>query len=367
MKINRLLKIICGISLIASLSLIGCLEEIDLDIPKGTAEDALVIQASLIKGNPSVFDLTVTRLFDFTPDALRRINVLRVDLSDEDGNSFEIEAQGTGIYRYEFFDDDPNLKIEVGKSYKLRVAALDGRIYESSMEPLLPSPSNGSLVGRKIEKEFIVDEEEIVMDSFIQFSINTDLRAEGSTENSLIRWSAQRVFRLTDDGSFIMDAKTCYITENLDVTEVKVFDGSEVTDERLENFDVFDDRLDYHFSEGYYAVIIQEALSAGAFRYWSQVSEVLSRDGNMFETPAGKIKSNFTNINDPDEEAFGYFYAASTDTIRLYVSPSQFGERDERCPPTTPPPPGGGCGVAVCCDCLSAEFSTTIQPEWWIE
>lgn len=367
LKKNWVLKL-SFLSLFASIIFLSsCLEQINLDIPKGT-EETIVIQGVLIKGNPSVLDLTVSRLFDFTVEGLSRINVSLVELSDEAGNSIEIDARGTGIYYREFFDNDPDINIEIGKSYKIKVRTFDGRVYESTLEPMLDVPKINDFQAKKVTKELITPDEEIVIDSFIEFSIDTDLRAAGQTENTNIKWDIQRVFRITDFPiEFGKDPKTCYVTNNLDITQLKVLGSQDIDATNLMDYTVFDEQLNFYFAEGYYGVIIQQSLSPRAFTYFNQISQILTRDGNMLEPPAGKVRSNFTNMDDPTDEAFGFFYATVHDTARVFVSVDFAGFQNNLCPPNVPSPPGGGCPLDICCDCLSADISTVTQPDWWEE
>ena len=367
--INRtiLSKLINSSLLLSLLMVSSCLDPIELKIPKGF-DNALVIQAELIKGNPSTFNLTVSRLFDFTLEGIGKVNVREVIMEDSDGNKLEIEAFGTGVYKETFGDDSP-ISIEVGKSYKLYISTFDGRKYESNFEPILPTPQIDSLSYEIVNRELILDEEDgSRFDSIVRFRLNTPLSAPNQEEQVDLKWNVRRVFKISDTPiEFGVFQKTCYVTENIGVTQVRTFNGSEYNQPRLENYDVIDQLLDFHFSEGYYLEVIQQSLSKGAYEYWSRTAQVLDRNGDMFEAPAGKVSSNFVNVDDPNEEAFGYFYATTETIARIYVSPEFAGNPGALCPPTEPPPPTGGCPLDICCDCLSQEISTVIKPSYWVE
>lgn len=349
------------------LSFTACLDPIELKIPKGF-EETLIIQGSLIKGNPSTLDLSVTRLFDFTVESLTRVNVSEVILSDESGNAIEIERIGTGIYRQEF-DGDESIEIEENKSYKINIRTFDGRSYESSMEPLLPVPKIDSLSIKGIEKESVFsDGQTTKVDSFARLSLFTPTVLPNTSQPVSLKWDIQRIYKLTDSPiEFGIEQKTCFIREAIDITRIKVFDAKSVQTSNLEDFEIFDQRFDFSMSEGLYFELVQSSLSEGAFDYFNQVRQVLEREGNMFEAPAGKIVTNFVNTEDPDEEVFGYFYATSTDTARIFVSPEFANHPQMACPPPFPVNPDGTCAVLLCCDCLSVENSTTIQPGFWKE
>lgn len=347
--------------------LVGCLDPIELKIPKGF-DETLIIQGVLVKGDPSVLNLSVSRLFDFTPESLTRVNVSQVILSDDSGNSEEIDRVGTGIYKGTF-DETSAVSIEVGKSYKINIRTFDGRTYESTFEPIISVPSIESLVLTDIQKESVYsDGVTIRLDSVGRIALNTSTISPADGTPIALKWDLRRVFRLTDSPiAFGVPQKTCYITEDIDITSIKVFDGASVRGENLEEYFLFDQPFDFHLAEGVYLEVIQSSLSASAFQYWNQIRQVLEREGNMFEAPAGKIVTNFVNTQDPEEEVFGYFYATMADTARVYISP-EFGRYPQSyCPPAMPTRPDGSCAVDVCCDCLSVEASTTIRPDFWVE
>lgn len=363
-RTNKFLKTSLLLSLLV---LTGCLDPIELKIPEGF-DEALVIQGTLVKGNPSSMDLTVTRLFDFTIESLNRVNVSEVILSDEAGNSVEIDRVGTGLYRT-VFDESHPIEIEFNKSYKVNILTFDGRRYESTMEPLLPVPKIDSLKIGKIEKAFVfADGETIRRDTFLRLSVFTPLQAEETTSKIDVKWDLSRVYKVTDTPiEFGVERKTCYLRDDLEVSMVKIFNAGELELNRLDDYEVYDQTLDFSMGEGLYFQLLQSSLSATAFDYFDQIRQVLEREGNMFEAPAGKIITNFVNIEEPDEEVFGYFYATTTDTARIYVSPEFAGSPGPFCPAEGLINPDGTCGVPVCCDCLSVQNSTIIPPYFWEE
>jgi len=364
-KANKFFKTSLLLSL---LSLIGCLDPIELKIPEGF-DETLVIQGALTKGSPSSIELTVTRLFDFTVESLTRVNVSEVILSDGEGNSVEIDRVGTGLYRT-IFDESHPIEIEFNKSYKIDLRTFDGRSYASSLEPLLPVPKVDSLSIQGVEKEIVfADGETTRVDSLVRLAVHTPLEVAGSEERIGLKWDLRRVYRVTDTPIEVgVESKTCYLTEDIDITSVKVFDASDLRVNRLEDYEVFDQAFNFTMGEGLYFELIQSSLSPTAFEYFDQVGQLLDREGNMFEAPAGKLVTNFVNTEDASEEVFGYFYATTTDTARVYVSPEFANSPRSFCPP----PSGlvrmdGSCAAPTCCDCLSFENSTTIRPSFWVE
>jgi hypothetical protein len=360
-KINLLIKSTLVLGLF---SLSACLDPIDLDIPEGF-DNTLVVQGILVKGNPSTFELTVSRLFDFTPESVERVNVREVILTDESGNSFEVERTGTGIYRTTFAPGNSDMEVEIGKSYKINLSTFDGRSYESILEVMPEVPKIDTITYEPTVKQLVfTNGVTTFQDSIIRFYVNTPLKAANAESNTSILWNLRRIFRVTDLPLGFDPSKTCYVTESVNVTEVRTFDGINFNTNRLDQFAIHDQLLNGRLAEGMYFEVIQSALTTGAFDYWNQISQVLDRDGNMFETPAGRIVTNFFNTEDPDELVFGYFYATTTDTARVYIAPSVANFPTAICPPA---PSDNPCPEPLCCNCLDAEISTTVRPDFWVE
>jgi hypothetical protein len=181
----------------------------------------------------------------------------------------------------------------------------------------------------------------------------------------------ERTFRTTDEGLTEppSDPKTCYVTESTLVNNVPSASGQNFAGQ-INDLAILQERLDARFAEGYYLSVFQQSLTRGAFNYWAGVGQLINREGTIFEPPVGKLVSNIKNIDDPDDEAFGYFYAAQQDTIRLFVSPEFADTPSVRCPVIfdTVDPNFDYCeSVPLCCNCLSADRSQLERPDFWVE
>ncbi|MEO0338497.1 MAG: DUF4249 family protein [Bacteroidota bacterium] len=365
--LNKQIKRAAFLLLLLTIGLISCLDPIDLDIPRGF-EETLVIQSVLTRGNPSVIDLNVSRLFDFTPESLERVNVRVVELSDDDGNNMEVKRVGIGTYQHVFTGAE-SISVEVGKSYKVRVSTFDGRVLESTLEPLLDVPEIDSIQFVDARREIAIPDQEVRFDSVIRFSLNTPLAAPNTDQNVGLLWDVKGVFELTDSPTvFGVSQKTCYITRSLDITNVKVFDGYNTDATEVRDQFLYETPFTFVFAEGFFLEVTQSSLSPGAVSYWDQINELLEREGDMFEAPAGQLTTNLVNINDPEDKILGYFYATSTSTERVYVSPEFARNPRKHCPPPADiPAPPGGCALPLCCDCLDEPISTTLRPGYWID
>jgi len=354
----------------------SCLDEIELDVPRGESE-AVVVEGRLIKGNPSSISVSVQRIFAFDgTSSVLKIN--NVDLFTESGSVIDLVKDADGEFS-QVFDDNNPLEILSTERYKLRVELFDGRVVESDFQEIQTTNAEDqlslSIQPRQIFSEDrgeFVTREKVIVDLQSQISnIQSDPKR--------YRWTVERTFKLTDSPdaylirdpndrqSFLMP-KTCYVTDNVALTSSVLFDGN--TSDK-DNFmfeeEIFDGTTnDYRYSDTMYLEVVQEALSEGAFNYFDQIAKVLSRTGSMFEPPAGQITSNFTNIDNPEDDIFGYFYVTEQQRTRILVTPDMVGNPAPLCPaPTGEGWRPGQCPFLDCCDCLALPSSSLSPPDFW--
>lgn len=344
----------------------ACLEEIDLEVP-ADLENAIVIEGTLIKGNPSVVEVKTSRLFTFSAASRTRVNLLSLTLYDTEGNSIDIPERNIGDYRLEL-GPEAAVQIEEGKGYYIRAATFDGRVIESAPDSILPVPEATSLQVNDATRPIDFGNGGIQDVPFFEFRINTPLVVPGQQQGSRLLWRSERSYRQTDSPLDGVMPKTCYITQTTEVDNIPLADATLTNTDMVENLQVYATAKEtFFFAEGYYLTVYQQSLTEAAFEYWRQVKELINRTGSLFEPPAGQLFSNLKNIEDPtDDSVIGIFYATQQDTIRVYVSPERAGNVRTLCPPQGPSPPRP-CPLEACCDCLTVQGSEAEQPDFWEE
>ena len=353
-------------ALLASFFLVsGCLDEIQLDVP-GKERETLVIQAKLEKGNPSVVEALVNKLFDFTSSSRIPVVVKSVILIDEDGNTKDLEANSLNGYVAVIEENDPDISIDFGRAYQLKVATFDGREFISELEILDPVPVPDGLTW---EKAVVTDDSTGIQENILQFYISTPLISDlGNGSPSNLRWDLETAYQATDAPITGMEPpKICYITVPSELSKIKTVDGNELADNRIDRFLIAETKVSSIFAEGLYFNVFQESLGEKALQYWEQVGELVDRSGNMFEAPVGKLVTNFSNTGEAaDDEIFGYFYATSQEVIRIFVEPGEVGNPSPTCPWTGQVAPGRGCTIPqICCDCSVLDGASTTKPDYW--
>ncbi|MEZ5045122.1 MAG: DUF4249 family protein [Saprospiraceae bacterium] len=345
----------------------ACLEEIALNAPKKSI-DNLTITGKLVHGNPSFIHLRIFKLTDFThADQPIPIGGARVTLEDDKGKTIVIPMSEPGIYEREITDRTNDLIVEAGGSYKVKITTTATDEYESTFEVLQSVPKATLLTYELIEREGLNESGNFANNQYIRFYIDTPL--EGDTNNrAFLKWDFLSHFLLVEsipDVPLPPPVHKCYIPQTLGTDKVAVFNGNESNKPTLSHHLILEEDLDQRFVYGFYLTVIQQSVTEKTFRYWDQISKIIELNGNFFDAQPGKVKGNIHNVQDPEEEVFGYFYATQQDTIRLFVKNIE-DIKSRYCPlvvpldkvPTTDP---------VCFDCLLIPNSSLEKPAFWVE
>lgn len=324
--------------LISIVVLFGCVDKIDFERPV-TIQNGIAILGKLTKGNPSRIRVTIRKVFNFN-ERDRLLNVKLVELIDEQGNEHALSSSREGVYDQTL----PNFPIDYGVGYKIRVSTFDNRIFESTLESILPVPTPKQLRGQIEERSrpnAIGGKEYFPV---VAFNIDTPIKDSIKETNSRLLWEVTGTYKLTDDSGQI-----CYVNFSPFQNYIPL-DGTTSNATSVNNVSVYETIPTAIFAQGFYLSVLQQSLSETAFNYWSQVSIISNRTGDLFEPPVGNISSNFINTSNSEEEVFGYFYATEEKIIRTYISPAVAGYPERSCP----------------CDCSALDASSS-KPTWWIE
>jgi len=168
-----ILKYSIRIILLIGVLAVSCVDQIDFEVPAGLS-DSIVIQSRVVKGDPSFVEVDVTRLFDFTVDSRRPVNVRTVILTDDNNNEMILETRVPGSY-FQVLNASTPIQAEVGRGYKLRVETLDNRIFESSIDIMPPNRKPQSLNLSIVPQRAIDNIGNATEVDKIRFSIGGDL------------------------------------------------------------------------------------------------------------------------------------------------------------------------------------------------
>ena len=336
----------------------GCLDQVEIEVPQD-GESAVAIQGVLIKANPSKITVNVNKLFDQSSESRTPVPIREILVMDEAGNTEEVKRKTPFIYEATIPADSP-LKVEEGQAYQLQVTLGTGQSYISTFESILPLPKPDSLYKEIIEKEVVNPDGSFRPKEFFRFYLNTPTKITDSEQRSYLRWTFERTYKLTERfRSPLIPQDTCYFTEFGEVDNILVFDPASITTDRLDKIPLFDQSINWVLSEGYFFTAYQQVVPQKIFEFWDLAEKLISRQGSMFDPPAGKLRSNFRNVDNEKEEVYGYFYATQQDTLRIYISPDEVGNPPNYCES------GLTYYPEFCTDCVKGG-GTTEKPDFWI-
>ena len=353
---------------IFALSLFTCQEYIEFEEPE-TFKESIYIEGKLTKGSPSTVVVKIGQVFDFVTSPSLYLAEY-VQLIDESENVLELKTRAQGIFKLEIPEDHPYFKVDYGSAYKIKFKLRTGETYESSYDTLYQVPTPTDLTLDKISKNVSFLDGTFETQEIVTFNISTPLVSENGNKPNLM-WELQSVYKQTDypTGGGLRRCpvtgppKVCYLTID-PVENYKVLNATSLASSQVTDFNILeaDNSNTFVFSEGHYLTAFQQSISNAAYEYWSRVNEVVYRDGTIFETPAGKVRSNIKNIDSQSqEEVYGYFFVTESKLIRAYVSADYAGNPRPQCPAA------GDMHSVFCDNCLCEINSTTEKPDYWVE
>lgn len=354
--------------MVGALLLTNCLDEIDLG--QGEAlPDGIVFQGRINAGNDGeLTDVAVKleRLFvaqgSNRPD---QVVTASASIENSEGQSRDLRFLD-GAYRATIDDNDPDFRVEAGLGYRVRVLTLQGEEYLTEFD-ILPDPLAIEEADAELTAVEILNQVDLpVTVPAMRFDVTAPVRyPDGSP--TFLRFTLERTYKVTDLPEIrpfdMNDPKVCYVSQPLDGGDLILFNSLETSVDRVEDFLLTFDPIDYEYAEGYVMTIFQEALSREAYEYFDQVDRIASRESSLFEPPAGPVVGNAFDVNGNTSNVFGFFYATNRTQARVAVSPEEAGNPDFFCPLSRPPSPFPTANN--CDDCLMINGSFLNRPSWF--
>lgn len=346
------------------LSLGSCVSDVDLALPVQT-DSSISIRGALLVGDSNVVSVRITSLSGAQNSGfVHPVRDASVVLVDDRGRGFDVPMVEDGWYRAVVTENYP---VQPGRAYQLSVATAEGRNYISDLETLHAVPIPERLEVDRYSKNVINDAGNIIEQEFLRFLITTPLSDPALGGRSYLKWDFLGTYKFTESAvssGLSSFPRTCYFFDDLNLGNSVVFNGKESSQDLLTNYFLLEEPQDYRFREGFYLSVLQRSLSRNAYEYWNQIDKVVELSGNFFEAPPGRVRSNFRNVEDEDEDVFGFFYPTQEYILRFYLPPVGE-EADAFCPLEASP--GDSTVSALCLDCLGRLNSTTVKPDFWEE
>ncbi len=302
--------------LFAALLLVRCISEVNLDIDTnrtwvnvdGQITDSLQVQT--IKINRSAV------IGVGNDNVLTPVEGCTVKVFDDAGLSFDFTETAAGIYTLEMTG-------EPGRSYHVEVKLPDGKTIMSRPAAMMEAPPLLPISTEVTQKTTISANGRAITSNQLSLGMNTELGT--ASERPYLRWRATGEYEFKEAYPMALSTKTCYIKNNLDFNNIKIFDTSELEGTSLKDEPFLNTAFDYRFADQYCFHLFQYAISEEEYRYWEQMRDIVSIDGSLFDPPPGTVQGNLFDPSDPDELILGYFSVAGVAYRREFLNGNSLG------------------------------------------
>ncbi|GJM30271.1 MAG: hypothetical protein DHS20C17_29060 [Cyclobacteriaceae bacterium] len=315
------------------IALIGCLDPYNPDISDG--QQAILVVDGIITDQPGPYTVKIMQSSSLNSENIFTQG-LEVTIEEENGPSELLVESSPGIYQTN------NLQGVVGKSYRLAINN-QGQRYESSWETIYASPAIDSIY---FEAESRATTDKEIDQTGIQFFVDNHGAENGvryfryeweETWQLGVNWRSGNDY-LGNDMVAPTSNPVWRCWKNRSSTSINLG-----TTQGLSKNVLSGHRLDFipsneeRFTERYSLLLKQYALQEKEYRFWKNLQESNEELGSLFDKQPANVVGNITNVTDPGVVVLGYFSAAGSQEVRLYLDvqdvPGWLSKR-----PACPPP-----------------------------
>ncbi len=341
---------------------VSCIDTIELDLPV-TSVGRVVVEGSVYRSpDYYVFRAAARRTVQIIDDLVFETDdaSLAILFNDEEILSLQHDEEvriSINQFHQDFGGSPENA------NFRLRVITSDGRTLESDDQSILDPPSRTTTLETRLINRLVANEQEFISEQdFVELLINSPLINDKGERLSYL-WEVSGVYRFpeiawSDDPLWF--GKTCYVPVDPRLNQVSVVSNADLNVDQLSQYKIEERLADSKFHAGFYYTVVLKAIDVSAAEYWKEVAASITREGTLFDTPPGMIRTNFRNVNDgSDQQVLGYFYAAGIDTVRHLATPEATGYQKHLCRPTN-------AAEVPCCSCLEGfRNASIVKPPYW--
>jgi hypothetical protein len=315
----------------------SCIDPISFDTPR---VDFQMVVDGVITNEPPPYTVRLYRALALDADQDRRVVVryAKVTLRNDLGQEEEMKETEDGVYRSAGL-----IKGEIGHTYAIRIQTVEGRIFESTPDTMLPTGAIEAIT-------FEFDEQTVLRNGVEQGAdrFNIFVSARGAIEGeNRFRWRMTGTYEIETfpqfrtrnaEGGPVPDPPPCsgYEVRFGQLTRVrdctccfcwvedfesvpKVADDRFVTGSRFEAIKVGEVPITRRtFYNKYRVTIEQMSLSPAAFTYWSLLRAQKQGAASLFQPPSGKVTGNIFPVNNT-AEGLGIFWASAIDRKSVFI------------------------------------------------
>lgn len=241
----------------------------------------------------------------------------QVSVTSGSGETQRLIAADSGFYKFR----NTAFRGEVGEEYQLEVQ-LNGQVYYTETQVMPWLYGRDSLYFELAQTETISTQGVLVQDDVLELYMDTEFNE--LPEKFYIRWDLEEAY--TYLGTFLPSSHfppsggqvQCYVTNRLNEQRVFLHNGERNRARFIGKQHLFSRPIDKSFQALHYFNVIRSSMSQLTHRYWSELDQVVNRQGSIFDVAPAAVQGNI--LSDRDEEVLGYFEVVSLDTTRLAVT-----------------------------------------------
>ncbi|HLF63099.1 MAG TPA: DUF4249 domain-containing protein [Saprospiraceae bacterium] len=285
-----------------------------------------------------------------TDNVMTPVRGASVRVLDDAGGSFTFTETDNGVY-------SRSMQGEVGKAYHVEIKTANGKTVLSHPAVLSNAPPLLPATVKVFEELTISQTGRSIYNERLSLEMNTDV--SNVTDRPYLRWRATGEYEFGEDYPGIISRKICYIKQNIDFNNIKIFDTHELAGVLLTDEPFLITKYDYRYAFQYCFHLYQYSISADEYKYWKNVQDIVNIDGSLLEPPPGTVKGNLYNPDDLNDRILGYFSVAGVFYTRQFSNAISLGFS---APPLCSiwPPQQPECG-----NCLTIPKSSVTRPEYW--
>ena len=329
---------------------IGCAEPYPVEVD---GKSFLVVDGSITNHpGPHSVKLSLSTVFadELNGGHFLPIEGAQVSVVDNEGNRFELEDVGRGIYQTR-----PEVQGVIGRAYSIQILTDDEKYYQSVEEVLQEPVRIDSVYFKRTKKDDINQYGNVEQQGRIQYYIDFTIE-----EGSYLRWDWESTFQFKNPDDPFNSNQLCYVNES-STQFVKLLDGTHFSERLVQNEELVDIGIDWRYNFEHSLNVKQYSMSEEAYQFWELIRKQLKQIGTIFDPTPGRIIGNVHNMNDPDEPVLGYFGAYGLTEKRVFVEAAEIGKLIQVLEVCTTDPPG----AAYCDDCTEYPGAYLQKPSWW--
>ena len=332
----------------------GCIDQVEIDI--GNDQRRIFIDGFIADSlAPYTINLSRSAVIGVGADYVYEpVSGAKVSVIDESGNKVDFLEEENGEYVQ-------TMEGKNGVSYYLEIELDDGKLIRSRPQVLPQKVEIENATFLPTTRDYVSDFGGVFSEDVIQLNINSQLPENANPV--FLRWTVEGEYEFREDyPTAITGQKWCYIKETVDNNNLILVDSREINSNRLENLDLLQTPLSHKFLFMYCFHVKQFSMTEEEYNYWKSISDIINRDGSLFDPPPGTVIGNLYNPDDPNDQILGYFSASSVNYKRFFTNAAQMDIFIRaRCTRQSWRPQYDDCR-----NCLLIYNSTLQKPSYWI-